>query len=349
MKYIRSFQQYKKVNEEFIGTAIKGSLSKLFQAFAAPFKDLTNDIKNGFKDGDPNSIKGIILNNLDQAIDGIQKKLRDKNLQEGDITNIMNQFISSLQELSKGIGKDFTSAIGDKSKSSGANEVAKAILLGNKQAGWNGIVGGLGPNKQGLLLNPNYKYSKFKYEELLTNASKGKTGDASLKAKMDIAFKFFDDLQKDIRTSLDKDLSEEEVTKIYNDAKKKMGGTEILGYDKLKEFFDKKIKVKYKREGYDDDKNTDEQKEKVGIKLMDALDDQGNVTFRTEDGNTFKKKYEDILGPVEEENVQKDLADKLGKIKTDQEKMNNISKFVDILNDPSKKGNLEEISKILNK
>jgi len=356
MKYIRNFDSYKKynsVNEEFIGAAIKGALSKLFQAFAAPFKDLVNDIKSSFKDGDPNSIKGIVLTNLNQAIDAAQKQIRDKNLQEGDVVNIMNQFITSLTELSKGIGKDFTTAIGDKSKSSAAYEVAKAILLGSKEAGWNGVVGGQGPDpKGGLLLNPNYKYSKTKYEQLLTNVSKGKSGDESLRLKKDAAFKFFDEFQKDLNTTIDKELTEEEIVKIYNDAKKEMGGKATMTYDDLKELFDKKVKVKYKREGYDDNKEPDEQKDKIGIKLMDALDDQGNVTFKTEDGDTFKKKYEDIIGAAEEEakqNIQKDVADKLGKIKGDNEKMDQVNKFVDVLQDPAKTNELEEIKKIINK
>lgn len=356
MKYIRKFEDYKRynsVNEEFIGSAIKGALSKLFQAFAAPFKDLVNDIKSSFKDGDPNSIKGIVLTNLNQAIDAAQKQIRDKNLQEGDVVNIMNQFITSLIELSKGIGKDFTTAIGDKPKSSAAYEVAKAILLGSKEAGWNGVVGGQGPDpKGGLLLDPNYKYSKTKYEQLLTAVSKGKSGDESLRLKKDAAFKFFDEFQKDLNTTIDKELTEEEIVKIYNDAKKEMGGKATMTYDDLKELFDKKIKVKYKREGYDDNKEPDEQKDKIGIKLMDALDDQGNVTFKTEDGDTFKKKYEDIIGAAEEEakqNIQKDVADKLGKIKGDNEKMDQVNKFVDVLQDPAKTNELEEIKKIINK
>jgi uncharacterized protein YqeY len=349
MKYIKTYQSYKEssINEEFIGSAIKGALSGLFKVFAAPFKDLANDIKKSFKDDDPNSIKGIILTNLDQAIDGIQKNLRNKNLQEGDITDIMNKLIDSLRELSKGIGKDFSSAIGDKTKSGAASKIARAILLGSKEAGWNGIVGGEGP-QAGLLSNPNYKYSKAKYELALAKASEGKTGDGSLKAKIDTAYRFFDELQKDIITSLDKELTEEEMQKIYNDAKKEVGGKETFSYYELKEFFDKKIKVKYKREGYDDNKNPEEQKEKVGIKLMDSLDDEGKVTFKTEDGGTFVKKYEDILGPAEE-NIQKDVAEKLGKIKADKEKMSNVDKFVDILNDPNKKADLNQITKILNK
>jgi hypothetical protein len=80
MRHIRnynSYKEYKKVNEEFIGKLIKGALGNLFQAFSAPFKDLVDDIKNSFKEDDPNSIKGIVMTNLNQAIDGAQKSIRN--------------------------------------------------------------------------------------------------------------------------------------------------------------------------------------------------------------------------------------------------------------------------------
>jgi hypothetical protein len=42
---INKFNEYKPINEEFIGGLIKGSLSKLFSVFTQPFKDLSSDFK----------------------------------------------------------------------------------------------------------------------------------------------------------------------------------------------------------------------------------------------------------------------------------------------------------------
>lgn len=345
MKYIKSYSGYRdseRMNEEFIGKLVKGALSKLFQVFAAPFKDLVNDIKNAFKEDDPNSIKGIIMTNLNQAIDGAQKQLRDKNLQEGDLVNVMTQFITNLGELASGIGKDFISAIGDKSKASGAYEVAKAILIGSKEAGWAGIVG--------LLNDANYRYSKPKYELALTNAAGKKTGPEALKLKQNAAIAFFDNFQKDAQTQLDKELTEDEMKKLYQDAVKK-GGGQVAQYDytKLKELFDKKTPVMYKRKGYDDKKKPEEQKDKIGTKVMSGIDDQGNVTFETDDGENFKKKYSDILGPKGEEKDEtaQQITANLTDMKADKTKLASVKNYTDFLKTatPEKIAEVEKLFK----
>lgn len=345
MKYIKNFDKHRSeqmINEEFIGKLVKGALSKLFQVFSAPFKDLVNDIKNAFKEDDPNSIKGILMTNLDQAIDAAQKQLSDKNLQEGDLTNVMTGFITSLTDLANGIGKDFATAIGDKSKASGAYEVAKALLIGSKEAGWKGIVG--------VLNDANYKYSKPKYEATLLAAAGKKTGTEALKLKQKAAFTFFDNFQKDIKAQIDKELTEEELEKIYKDAVKKGGGqVGEYNYAKLKELYDKKTPVMYKREGYDDSKKPEEQRDKVGTKVMTALDDQGKVTFETEDGEKFTKKYSDILGVPNQqkdetaEQITKNLTD----MKTDKEKITSVKNYTDFLKTatPDKIAEVEKIIK----
>jgi uncharacterized protein YqeY len=343
MKYVKGFNQYndsQMVNEEFVGPLVKGALSKLFQVFSAPFKDLVNDIKKAFKEDDPNSIKQIVLTNLNQAIDGAQTSMKDKNLQEGDILNIMTQFITNLTNLANGIGKDFNTAINNKSKASAANEIAKAILIGSKEAQWKGILG--------LLNDPNYKFSKVKYESALVEASK-KQGADTLKAKQDTAIRFFDGFQKDITTQIDKELTEEEMQKIYDDAIKKGGGqVSDMNYEKLKEFFDKKTSVRYKREGYDDNKKPEEQADKIGTKVIDSLDDQGNVGFKEQDGTPFKKKYADILGPSEEtsEAEAEDLKTELSKIKTDKEKLKSVKNFTQFLQ-TAPKDKLAEVEELI--
>jgi alkyl sulfatase BDS1-like metallo-beta-lactamase superfamily hydrolase len=52
---------------------------------------------------------------------------------------------------------------------------------------------------------------------------------------------------------------------------------------------------------------------------------------------------------LNQQNIQKDVADKLGKIKGDNEKMDQVNKFVDVLQDPAKTNQLVEIKKIINK
>ena len=330
MKYIKTYESHKNhemINEEFIGKLVKGALGKLFQTFSAPFKDLVDDIKKSFKEDDPNSIKGIVMSNLNQAIDSAQKGLRDKNITNvSDVIGIMEQFKSSLTQLAEGIGKDFGSAIGDKGKSSAAAAVAKSILIGNKEAGWKGIYG--------LLSDPNYKFGSTKYTEAINNAVKGKADAQQLKVAQDTSFKFFDSFQKDMSMQLDKELTEEEMKKIYDEAIKKGGGqVATMNYEKLKEFFDKKVKVMYKIDGFDENKKPEEQKDRVGTKVIDTLDDQGNVGFKAEDGTNFKKKYEDILGaaPQEQDKTAEEITNNLKNIKNDKDKLKAVKNYTDFL------------------
>lgn len=350
MRYIKTFESYRNskdmINEEFVGKLIKGSLSKLFQTFTAPFKDLSNDIKNSFKEDDPNSIKGIVLTNINQGIDNAQKLIRGKEVQSpGDVTNIMSQFITILTDLSNGIGKDFQTAIGDKSKASAANEVAKSILIGSKEAGWKGIIG--------LLNDPNYKYGRPKYDQSITTATQKKTGTDALKIAQNTAITFFDSFQKDITTQINNELTEEEMKKIYDESVKKSGGeTPKYDYKQLKDFYDKKVPVRYKMKDYDNSKKPEEQEGQVGKKLMNGVDDQGNVTFLDKnDQPTIKKKYVDILGPEEEKDVQKEeneLKKDLGELKNKKpEKLADISDVVKVFADDNKKDTQTKIKDIL--
>lgn len=224
MKYVKSFEshrlekntEFEPINEEFIGKLIKGALSKLFQAFSAPFKDLVDDIKKSFKEDDPNSIKNIILTNLNQAIDAAQKLIRSNDIKGvTDVEAIIENFQTTLVDLSNSIGKDFGAAIGDKGKASAASEVAKAVLIGNKEAGWKGIIG--------LLKDPNYKYSVQGYRNTIQAAIKGKADNQQLKLAQDASSKFFDSFQKDLTLQINKELTEEELKKIYDDGKKNSG------------------------------------------------------------------------------------------------------------------------------
>lgn len=137
----------------------------------------------------------------------------------------------------------------------------------------------------------------------------------------------------------------------------KKGGGDLsasgMTYDKLKEFFDKKTPVIYLRKGktiddYNANKKTEEQKDTVGVKVINAIDDQNtdkSVTFLDEEGQpTIRKSYAEIIGPAEKTDNQ-DLKDKLGKIANDKEKMTTVSKFVDFMNNPENKAKIEDLLK----
>ena len=338
MNYIKKYSDYRLVNEEFVGNLITGSLSKIFQAFSSPFKNLSNEIKNSFKSDNPNSIKNIVMGEINKGIDSMQKVMRDRST---DPSGIMDQFINKLTELSKGLDKDFDNAIDKKEDSAGAKQIAKSILIGNKEANWKGIVG--------ILLDQNYKYSKQKYGESIAKAGANKSGVDSINAKQEVAIKFFDDLQKDLESQLLKELTEEEMTKIYDETVQKLGGSiPKYNYEQIKEFFDKKTKVMYKMDGYNDKVDQKDQKDKIGVKLISNVDDQGNVTFKDDNGNDFKKKYIDILGPVvNNQDVANDITVNLKKLKPDKNKLNVVKDFTNFLSSaPNDK--IEQIKKIIN-
>ena len=307
---IKKFNEYEPINEEFIGGLIKGALGKLAGLFSAPFKDLANDFKKMFKEDDPNSLKSVVMTNVNQAIDGAQKEIN--NLQdETAVIGVMDNMVNTLIQLGQNVGKDIETAFGkDKAQ----------------------------PIKK------NY----------IDQVNKAK----DIKTKKSVANKFFDDLQKNLQAELDKDFTEEEIKKAWDDAKKKTGqdGGEMT-YDKLKELFDKKTPVIYllkdkKKEEYDDKKKPGEQANIVGVKPIDSLNDQNkpdSVVFLDKDGKpTIKKSYAEIIGPGEAagDNAKK-AAEVLGKIKQDEEKMAKVVKFAEFMQDDKNKDKVTEIEKMM--
>lgn len=356
---IQKFNQYQKINEEFIGGLIKGALGKLFNLFAAPFKDMANDIKKMFKEDDLGTIKDIIMTNFNQAIDSAQKEL-PKITEEGAITDLMPKMIDQLVQLANGIEKDVTQGLG-KEKTSGFTNAAKAVILGNKEAQWPGLVGALDPNNQVALkfnggVKINYKFNRAAYEKAITDAGT-KGGANPLKAKIAAAGKFLDDLQKDVSGYIEKELTDDELKDIYSKAGGKSVEEGDMTYDKLKVFFDKKTPVIYllkdkKKEDYDPKKSTEEQKDIVGVKVINQLNDQNkddSVIFLDKDQKpTIKKSYADIIGPAEGggENAKK-AVEVLGKIKQDEDKMGKVVKFAEFLQDEKNKDKVAEIEKMM--
>jgi hypothetical protein len=334
MKHVRNFESFRNnkglepVNEEFVLGLLKGALSKVMAAFGNTFKDMANDFKNAFKSDDPNSIKGIIMTNFNQAVDGAQKGLNDKLVDEGGVTDMMNKMIDSLVGLATGIDKDIDTAVG-KDKSAGAKAVAKAIILGSKEAAWAGIVGLLDPTKGKSGIKTTYKYSKMNYDLTLAKIS-------DLKAKKVAASKFLDNMQKDIQTQLDKEFSEEEIQKLYDDSMDKAkqvseGDEEILKAYGVKSF-DELVKkqVSYKRDDFDDNKKPEEQTDMIATGELRKVDGGDLTIYNDKIKKEVKKDKSDILAPAKV-GGQEDLVKTLGDLKTKNSesipKLNDIAKL----------------------
>lgn len=221
---IKKYDEFTMIKEEFVFDAIKGALSKLFQVFAQPFKDLANDFKKLFDPKDPNSCKNVVMDNFNQAIDGAQKEIQNVT-DEGSLMNIFPQMVGSLIDLSQNLDKDIKTGLGE-DKLLPVKKIAQVIILGSQEAGYAGIVGILDPNneKQRQIcqklgfgdptkIQTAFKFNRQAFKETLTKA--GGNLDAQKKA----ANAFLDNLQKSIRAEIDKELTEEEINNIYNKAK----------------------------------------------------------------------------------------------------------------------------------
>jgi hypothetical protein len=358
MKIIK-YNNYSSINEEFIGGVIKGALGKLSGLFSSTFKDIGNDLKKMFKEDDPNSIRNILLTLVNKAIDSAQKEL--KNIQDDTaLLGVLDNMVNTLTQLANNIGKDIDTAFGKDKKTDAIKEIAKSLLLGNKEADWVGLVGLIDPEKGILKKDINYKFSKKNYINTI-NKSK------DLNSKKNDANKFLDEFQKNIKTELDKDFTEEELKKQFNAIKEKgVASSDVMTYDKIKVFFEKKTPVIYllmnkKREDWDN--LTDDQKKKpnekpasdiVGVNTISLLDDKDtpdSVKFILKTGGEAKKSYKDIIGPSEDveekgENAKK-TAEVLGEIKNDEVKMGNVAKFAEFIKNNTNKDKITEIEKII--
>jgi len=353
---IKKFNEYEPINEEFLAGLIKGALGKVFNLFAAPFKDMANDIKKLFKEDDLGTIKDIIMTNFNQAIDSMQKEI-PKITDDGAVTDIMPKMVDQLVQLANNIEKDVAQGLG-KDKTSAFTNAAKAVILGNKEAKWPGIVGALDPTntvalKENGNIKINYKFNRAAYDKAVADAG----AKGGLKAKKDAATKFLDALQKDVSGYIEKELTDDELKDIYNKAGGKKAGEGEMTYDKLKELFDKKTPVIYllkdkKKEEYDDKKKPEEQTNIIGVKPIDTLNDQNkpdSVVFLDKDGKpTIKKSYAEIIGPGEADGDNaKKAAEVLGKIKQDEEKMGKVVKFAEFMQDDKNKDKVTEIEKMM--
>lgn len=335
MKHVRNFESFKNnkglepVNEEFVLGLLKGSLSKVMAAFGNTFKDIASDFKNAFKPDDPDSIKGIIMTNFNQAVDGAQKNLNDKAVDEAGVKDMMSKMIDSLVALASGIDKDIDTAVG-KDKSAGAKAVAKAVILGAKGK-WAGIVGLLDPEAAKKFnggMKTTYQYSKINYDLTLAKLK-------DLKAKKTAASNFLKNMKKNIQEQLDKEFKEEEVEKLYKDSmdKAKQGGgddEEILKAYGVKTF-DELVKkqVSYKRDDFDDNKKPEEQADMIATGELRKVDGDTLTIYNDKIKKEIKKEKGDLLAvkAVGQEDLVKTLGDLKTKNAESIPKLNDIAKL----------------------
>jgi hypothetical protein len=364
---IEKFGQFKEnelIKEEFIIKAIKGALSKFANLFAAPFKDLPKDFKDMFKEDEPNSLVNVIMTNFNQAIDGAQKELN--NIQdESAVMGIMDNFCTNLIDLANNIGKDVETALG-KGKSKAIVELSKAIILGNKQIDFVGIVGLIDPLKGLTKKDVKYKFSKQFY---ITELNKGK----DLKSKKALAMKFLDNFQIDLKKRIAVDVTPEEMEELYKTLKQKTGVKEegkivldwgdveleivaVEGQKGLYKVLKSGSKVLVVEEGKEiTAKISGTAKKGQRIKLTELTKGGSPLSIKG------KPEYE--TGPLERivvndkevpehsfsegdagEEVKK-AQETLGKIKNDPDKLSKVAKFAEFIQDDKNKDKVEELIK----
>lgn len=350
---VKKYQEFEVINEEFIGGLIKGALGKLMNLFAAPFKDLAKDFKDFFKEDDPNSIKTIIMNNFNQAIDNAQKEIN--NVQDETALNgVMANLISAMTDLGLKIGEDVKKSGITGEKQNIVAKISQAIIMGNKEVQWPGIVGILDPNNVESIkfhggIKTTYKYSKAAYEKALADA--GQKSKEPLKDKKKAANAFLDGMQKDIQLQLDKEFNEEEVKKMFTSGS---ASAKTFTEEQLTDFMNKKTNVIYLKKDktvndYKKDQPAEQQKDVVGIKPISKIDN-GKVFFVGKDGSEIVKTFAQIVGSEENKEVganAKKAQDVLGRMKNDDEKMGKVVKFAEFIEKPENKAKVDEIEKML--
>ena len=364
---IEKFSRFKEselIKEEFIIKAIKGALSKLANFFAAPFKDLAKDFKDMFKEDEPNSLVNVIMTNFNQAIDASQKEIN--NIQdETAIIGIMDNFCTNLIDLANNIGKDIETALG-KGKSKAVVELSKAIILGNKQIDFVGIVGLLDPMKGLTKKDVKYKFSKQFY---ITELNKGK----DLKSKKAIAMKFLDNFQVDLKKRIAVDVTPEEMEELYKTLKEQTGVKEegkiildwgdveielkaVEGEKGLYKVLKSGSKVLVVEEGKDlTAKISGTAKKGQRVKLTELskggtpLNIKGKPEYETGALGRIvvndKEVEEHVFSEGDTGEGVKKAQEALGKIKNDSDKLGKVAKFAEFIQDEKNKDKVEEIIK----
>ena len=341
-------KKFKDINEEFIGDIVKGSLNKLFTSFSEPFKDLSNDFKSMFKDNDPNSIKGIIMTIFNKSIDNTIKEIPQISDDSG-ITDLMSKMIDGLVKLANGLDKDVITALGIE-KAKPASAIAKSVILGNKESNWAGIVGLLDPDisKANTGIVVNYKYNKAAYAKSLTDSlTKGAANP--LKSKKDAAIKFIGDMQKDMKSQLDNEFTNDKVQKLYNEFQAKGEVNNYKSGDSILYILDGK-KDEFSKLTDDQKKNVkiDPAKSLIGSGKIEKIEN-GKYTILYGDNKRTDKTSDDIIGKseVKEGDNAKKLHTVLADIKGDEEKMGQVLKFADFIKEPNNKSKIPDIEKII--
>jgi hypothetical protein len=267
--------------------------------------------------------------------------------------------------LANNIGKDIETALG-KGKSKAVVELSKAIILGNKQIDFVGIVGLLDPMKGLTKKDVKYKFSKQFY---ITELNKGK----DLKSKKAIAMKFLDNFQVDLKKRIAVDVTPEEMEELYKTLKEQTGVKEegkiildwgdveielkaVEGEKGLYKVLKSGSKVLVVEEGKDlTAKISGTAKKGQRVKLTELskggtpLNIKGKPEYETGALGRIvvndKEVEEHVFSEGDTGEGVKKAQEALGKIKNDSDKLGKVAKFAEFIQDEKNKDKVEEIIK----
>lgn len=373
MKYIKSYELYRNtVNEELLGNAInflKGLWSKAMDELKKLGNNPNTDqIKKWISDNPFNpSDNNFLFKNI---MDDFKKK---PECNDQDALNLIDSILNpetgvmgkqGLSSLLETLQKTYPPKKGESTSSQYAtfeyilDSIRKKTIIRYKFAG--STDGNVDQKKINIDLKDTIHLPDVK-KLLISSTDNKKKKDSIINWCEKTLFPQMDKFNDEIK--------DDDIVKYLQSKKISLSGgvdSNSMTYDKLKEFFDKKIKVIYllkDKKKIEWDELSDDQKKNpedaptntiVGVKLINSLNDlnkEDSIVFLDKDNNpTIKKSYNDIIGPFVEDRSEeaKKAAESLGKIKNDSDKMNKVAKFADFLQNDMNKEKIKEIEKILN-
>lgn len=329
MKHIQKFDDYL-IKEEFLGG--------LFNFFKNLWKKAAIEIQK--MEDDPNKIKEYIISNTlnIKSSNSVFKNELDKFITDNKdknedcfalIDSILNKETGALGK--QGIGLLFNDKTlqGDKMKvkrlsfeyiiNSARDQVIKKLKYDQKK--------NIESTDAGFT-DKNYLSS---FKEFLISLKDKKPEEKCLAVKQWVETNIAGDMINFVKAIKEDDIK----------AYVSKGGGQISGDYKVGDT------VMYKRDGYNDALDKEQQKDKIGTKAIIKIDGD-NYSFRDEKGIEFVKTKDKIISKVEDndgDETTTDLKTKLGEIKDDKDKMATVDKFVDFLKNPANKEKIDDLLK----
>ena len=322
MEYIYRFTDFS-MNEEFTG---------LINLFKGIFKTISAKIQK--MNDDPNKIKEFITTDLlnvssaDSLFKKEEDKFRtDKKIDDETCFNLIDSILNKDSGIfgKQGIGLllNDKSLQGDKMKvkrltveyiiGTARDQVIKKLKYDQKK----NI-----ERKDNGFIDKNYLPT---FKDMLL---KNKTDQSALNQNIENVIKWVNTYIADDMVNIVKAIKEDDINAFV----KKGGGT--MGEYKVGDT------VRYKMKEYEDGVEPDQQKEKIGTKKIEKIENDV-YTFKDKNGIEFTKTKDQILGKAEAEEggdigqEQTQLKQELGKIKDDPTKMGKVLKYTNFLTDPA--------------